>query len=99
MSESRLAKRGLLGGVVCLCSLAGIAVHFSSKRVALAGAPFGSRFGGYYAAGYYGAYQNPFAYEVARQDYWDAMAAYDPMGARMRYDEMERAKDRYRRGE
>ena len=86
MSESRLAKRGLLGGVVCLCSLAGIAVHFSSKRVALAGAPFGSRFGGYYDAGYYGAYQNPFAYEVARQDYWDAMAAYDPMGARS-YDD------------
>jgi len=63
-----------------LCALAAITVRHAAPRTELDGAPYGGYWGGNYDSGYYGAYNNPYALDVARQDYWDAMNSYDAAG-------------------
>jgi len=54
--------------------------HSVQQRTELDGAPYGGYWGGNYDSGYYGAYNNPHAYDVARQDYWNSMNSYDAAG-------------------
>jgi hypothetical protein len=82
---------GLLAGALCLCVLAGFShLMTTSGPVSLA---YGGYWGGYYDAGYYGAYNNPYAYDVARRDYWDAMNAFDAAGVRRYNDWVEQRRD------
>ena len=96
VSSSR-GSRALLS--LCVCALAAVALHQSSLRTVLAaGAPYGGYWGGYYDAGYYGAYNNPAAYDAARQDYWSAMNAYDAAGVWSYNDWVEQRRDWDRAG-
>jgi hypothetical protein len=72
-------KYGLMLGALCVCVLAAVSFHPFAHKTEL-DAPYGGYWGGYYDSGYYGAYNNPYAYDVARQDYWSAMNAFDAQG-------------------
>jgi len=96
---SSRGSKALLVSALCVCALAAVALHQSSLRTVLAaGAPYGGYWGGYYDAGYYGAYNNPAAYDVARQDYWAAMNAYDAAGVWSYNDWVEQRRDWDRAG-
>jgi len=92
-------RRALWLGASALCALALVSVlHSAQQATVLAGAPYGGYWGGYYDAGYYGAYNNPYAYDVARQDYWNAMNAYDAAGVWSYNDWVEQRRDWDRAG-
>ena len=93
-----MGRQGVLAGALCLCALAAVSVHYAAQRTELAGAPYGGYWGGNYDAGYYGAYNNPYAYDVARQDYWTAMNAYDAAGVWSYNDWVEQRRDWDRAG-